>query len=453
MKNVLIVSYLWPPSSAVGSIRPSKLAKILSQHGWKTAIVTVNERYYEQLNESSQERNTNGDVIRTKCFGNPRLLYVWMKAKMFSWLGRENEFKASVLRGSVESRVGVEEDSFLSATRRLCLSLIYTPDEHQGWLPFAIPTCLKVVRRDSINCVISTGPPFSTHLVGLAVKKLSRIKWIAEFRDPWIGNEQRPSVLRSGLSDILNQKLEAAVIRNADRVTPAMTDHYRKSYSSFPDEKWVTITNGFEKQDFEELGFISRHPKFTISYLGSLIYARSPECFLRAAGELVREKAIPSRDLAIRFIGKCRYAEGRSVKEMAAEQGLQDMVEVIDFLPRREALKEMLRAHVLLLLATQQVLQVPGKAYEYLAAGAKILAITEEKGATADFINRVGACVAPPDDYTTIKTIIKAWYDDYKKEDHRTRSQSPAAQTVMGQYEWQQLGQQYADVLSSCCKL
>jgi hypothetical protein len=455
MKNVLIISYFWPPSGAVGAIRPSKLAKSLSLHDWTAVIVTVKERYYEQLNEGSQERDWNGVVIRTKCLGSPRLLYVWMKSRLFRLLGRVNEFEASVLKGSNHD-LGGGTASFLATGRRICLSLLHTPDEHQGWLPFAIPTCLKIIRRDSIECVISTGPPFSSHLVGLAVKKLTRIKWIAEFRDPWVGNEQRPSVLRSGLSNTLNQKLEAAVIRHADRlvcVTPAMTDHYRNAYSRLAAEKWVTITNGFQRQDFDALGPVARSPKFTISYLGSLVYARSPECLFHAVGELIRERAIPSEDLTIRFIGKCRYAEGRSVEAMAGDHGLQGIVEVIDFLPRLEALKEMLRAHVLLLLANQQALQVPGKAYEYLAAGAKILAVTEEKGATADFIKRVGGCVVPPDDHISIKKIIKSWYDNYKREGRLSETQTCADKSVMEQYEWRQLGRQYAEALDSCCGL
>jgi glycosyltransferase involved in cell wall biosynthesis len=451
MKNVLIISYFWPPSGAVGAVRPAKLAKVLSLHGWKAVIVTVKEQYYEQLNSAAEEQDWTDAVIRTKSFGNPRLLYVWMKSKFFRLAGRENEFKASVLRGSRDNKGGVKSDSFLSASKRFFLSLLHIPDEQQGWLSFAIASCLRALKSDSVKCVISTGPPFTSHLVGLFLKKVAEVRWVVEFRDPWSGNEQQPGIVRSAFSDFLNAKLEATVIRNADRivcVTPAMTNHYRTFYPKFAAEKWVTITNGFEKQDFEELGHVSHHPKFTISYLGSLIYARSPECLFRAVGELVEEEAIPLGDIAIRFIGKCRYAEGRAVEEMAAEHGLKDMVEVLDFLPRQEALKEMLRAHVLLLLANQQVLQVPGKAYEYLGAGANILAVTEEKGATADFVNQVGGCVAAPDDYKTIKGIIKSWYEDYKTGPSRT--QSPAAERVLDQYEWRQLGQQYADLLNSC---
>jgi glycosyltransferase involved in cell wall biosynthesis len=454
MKNVLIISYFWPPSGAVGAIRPAKLAKVLGLHGWKVIIVTVKEQYYEQLNTAAEKTRWTGAVIRTKSFGNPRLLYVWIKSKFFRLAGRENEFKASVLRGSRDNRGGVKSDSFLSGSKRFFLSLLHIPDEQQGWLSFAIASCLRALKSHSIKCVISTGPPFTSHLVGLFLKKVAGVRWVVEFRDPWSGNEQQPSIVRSTFSDFLNRKLEAAVIRNADRVvcvTPAMTNHYRRFYPNFAPEKWVTITNGFEKQDFKDLGHVSRHQKFTISYLGSLIYARSPECLFRAVGELVEAEAIPLGDIAIRFIGKCRYAEGRAVEEMAAEHGLKDIVEIVDFLPRRDALKEMLRAHVLLLLATQQVLQVPGKAYEYLGAGGKILAVTEEKGATADFINQIGGCVAAPDHYMTIKRIIKTWYDDHKRKGCLSETESWAEPSVMDQYEWRQLGQQYVDLLNSCC--
>jgi glycosyltransferase involved in cell wall biosynthesis len=455
MKNVLIISYFWPPSGAVGAIRPAKLAKVLGLHGWKAVIVTVKEQYYGQLNTAAEEQGWTGAVIRTKSFGNPRLLYVWIKSKVFSLAGREKEFKASVLRGSRDNKGGVKSDSILSRSKRSFLSLLHVPDEQQGWLSFAVASCLRALKSHSIKCVISTGPPFTSHLVGLFLKKVARVRWVVEFRDPWSGNEQQPSIVRSTCSDFLNAKLEAAVIRNADRVvcvTPAMTNHYRQSYPKLAAQKWVTITNGFEKKDFEDIGHVTRHPKFTISYLGSLIYARSPECLLRAVGELVEEQAIPVSDIAVRFVGQCRYAGGRSVEEMAAEHGLKDNVEVVDFLPRREALKEMLRAHVLLLLATQQVLQVPGKAYEYLAAGGKILAVTEEKGATADFINRVGGHVAAPDDHASFKRVINNWYLEYKREGS-SGTKSSADQAVMEQYEWRQLGQQYVKVLDSCCDL
>ncbi len=172
---------------------------------------------------------------------------------------------------------------------------------------------------------------------------------------------------------------------------------------------------------------------------------------MRAMGELLKEGTLEKDRLTIRFIGKCRYAVGKSVMEMAAQYGLEGIVEIKDLLPRSEALREMLSAHVLLLLATRQVLQVPGKAYEYIAAGGRILAETEPKGATADLIHRLGVgAVVPPGDHESIKRVLKAWYADYIVRDMGGGCELPPRSAALKEYEWTQLGIQYARVLEEC---
>ena len=47
----------------------------------------------------------------------------------------------------------------------------------------------KYIEKTSLNCLISSGPPHSMHLVGLKLKKTTNLKWIADFRDPWTGIE------------------------------------------------------------------------------------------------------------------------------------------------------------------------------------------------------------------------------------------------------------------------
>lgn len=37
----------------------------------------------------------------------------------------------------------------------------------------------------TIDTLITTGPPHSMHLIGLQLKELLPISWIADFRDPW----------------------------------------------------------------------------------------------------------------------------------------------------------------------------------------------------------------------------------------------------------------------------
>lgn len=457
MKHVLIITYHWPPDSSVGVVRVTKLAKYLSRLGWKPIIVTVREQYYEKKFTNMRSSDIGPSellVVRTRRLRNPRDLHLFVKGAIWKLLGCERQFKESVLRGTGGNEAEVKPQSLAKRAKRFVLSLLWTPDEVLGWLPFAVAQAVRAIRTYQAPCVISTGPPFTSHLVGLAVKKLCNISLIADFRDPWRENEQKPWWVKSALAEHINQWLEAKVMRNADRVvcvTPAMTEFYRQVYPGLPSEKWVTVTNGFDAEEWCQLGHVPRDRKFTISYVGIFEYARTPESLLRAVGDLAREGLFDGDRPAIRFIGNCRYAAGQSVEEMVAQQGLGGFVEFIELLPRPEALKAMMRSHVVVLLANQQKLQVPAKAYEYMAAGGHILAVTEEKGATADLIRRVpGGAVVHPGDHEGIKRLLKAWHAEYARQRSGECAEALSQNDIVKEYEWSELGERYALVLEEC---
>jgi glycosyltransferase involved in cell wall biosynthesis len=443
MKSVLIIAYSWPPDNCVGSLRPAYLAKQLAEHGWQPIVVTVREDYYEYLDPRRAVNPGNALVMRTRCLPNPRSLYLEAKKTLFAVLGWQRRFDEIMLRGR-ECQEQQGSESSLGGVKRHLLSLLYTPDECQGWIPPGVIASLKAIRRHRIECMISTGPPFSAHLVGLTVKILARVPWIADFRDPWSFNEQRPPYLKSSLSDSIERRLEARVMERANSVvtvTPAMTEQYRRLYPRVSD-KCMTITNGYDGDEFRALEHIVPSGKFTVTYLGRFDYSRSPQHLLHAIGALKKEGVFKD-SLVVKFIGRCRWAAGASVEDMIRENGLEEIVHFTDMLPRVEALREMLSAHVLVLLANEQKHQVPGKAYEYLAARRRILCMTEEDGATADLIRHynLGAVVSP-NDVDGVKRVLARWY---------TECQEPPAASADPQasiaYEWATLGSQYASLL------
>ena len=411
-------------------------------------MLTVQKKYYEQVDPAEADGPTEARVFRTRCLRHPRELYVWAKAFFYKLAGRQREVQESVRRGVISTR-----DRNLgrkAAAKRLVLSVLYTPDEYWGWLPFAVARSIVILRRYRINTIISTGPPFTAHLIGLTLKMLYPISWVADFRDPWSPNPQKPDELQSRLSNWLDHRFEAAVVRRADRVvcvTPAMTEAYRKRYPALPAEKWATISNGFDAEEFRSLRAGGRPREFTISYLGSIEYSRNPEPLLKAMGELLKEGAMAREDVRIKLIGKCRYAVGLSVESMIQEYGLEGVVQLIDLLPRPDALREMVKSDVLVLLANDQPLQVPGKAYEYLAAGPAILVLTGE-GATADLIRKVGGgAIVGPADAAGIKQVLKKWHGAFKSSLSSGASQQRRPLGVIDEYEWQHLGARYSALL------
>jgi glycosyltransferase involved in cell wall biosynthesis len=313
---------------------------------------------------------------------------------------------------------------------------------------------ISTIKAHRISHVITSGPPFTTHLIGLVLKKWKgkHIRWIADFRDPWVANEQRTAHVTTSVSNYFNRLLEMQVITNADKVvcvTPSMTDWYRKRYPLVSDSVWQTITNGFESKEFNEIKLDRVRKRFTISYIGSIEYERSPVGLFRAVSELCREGVVDNRRISINFVGKCGAVEGRTITELIRQWNLEGIVQLMGLIPRSEALREMKSSHVLLLLANAQRLQVPGKAYEYMAAGPFILAVTEEHGATADFIRRVGGgAIVSSNDHQTLKAVLHNCYGEFIRRPLETINYGvsrPA--TILNEYAWNHLGERYARIL------
>lgn len=452
-RRVLVITYNWPPDASVGGVRPLKVATQLRANGWEPIVLTVKDQYYGKLDPSSSRLDSEFVTIRTGCLPTFPNMYLALRS-WFRWFlpgPAPQSSGPSVSEPTYEKANGPRRDSTL---RRMLLSLMYTPDEYIGWLPFAVMHAWMAMRRYDIACVVSTGPPFTAHIAALCMKRLFRVPWIAEFRDPWASSTTRPAEITSRLSTWLDSRLERAVINRADRVvcvTPATTGWYRSLYAHLPSHHWETITNGFTAQEFGAATGAPNPSKFTISYLGALDYGRSPELLFRAVQELSREGILNQDHLSIRFVGVCHDVRGRSMMELVNAYGLNTVVTLAGTVPRHEALNEMRCSHVLLLLVENQQISVPAKTYEYIGAGRRILAITEKDGATADVLRRVGGGIISPGDIGEMKRVLHTWYHEYRCGDYKGLEHNEQFKLAAYEYEWSCLGRQYAALIESVC--
>jgi glycosyltransferase involved in cell wall biosynthesis len=288
----------------------------------------------------------------------------------------------------------------------------------------------------------------------MVLKQVHGIAWIADFRDPWSWHDDfRPHFL---WSDKINSKLEALAIRRADSVvcvSPGVTREYSHRYPFEPEEKWVTITNGFDLEEFRTLGQVDRAKHFTISYAGSLAYGRSPMVVLRAIAELIAESAIDPNRVRVRFFGHCENVEGRPLASIIEELGLGQVAEVAPLIPRVQVLRELLRSHVLLLIAATQRHSISAKLFEYLAARRPILAIAVE-GASTDILDRLGAGrVVAPDDLLGAKEALRSWYAEFVATGDCQMRADAREPDAMLEFEWSRLGIRYAELISRVAAL
>jgi len=433
--TVLFVSYHFPPSMEMGAQACAQIARYLPRYGWSPVVLTVKERYAE-LAGDALEAEFPGRVVRTGLLPHPLAIYRGLKSR----------FRTD-RHGTTRSDDGPVHRGRL---RRWLLSLLLAGDDYTGWIVPASLAGLRISRNRQVQHLLTSGPPWTCHLVGLVVARLTGLPWTAHFRDPWTQVQGKPAM--SDASRRIDASLERAIVTQAQSVVCVTEQHaeaMRRVYVGLPPEKFTTIPNGFDGGEWTglEAGAVASaaRPYFVITYSGQLFRGRDPSPVFRALRALVEAGDIDATRVRVEIVGWSDLGRERPVAEMAKECGLADCVVVCGPLSRSEALRTLTRSNLLLLLAAGLTAQVPGKTYEYLRAGRPILALTGS-GAVADLLRATGgASVVDPQDVAGIAQAIREAYRRWSEG----RPLPGAAPDLVARYDRRVLAERFAELFSA----
>jgi glycosyltransferase involved in cell wall biosynthesis len=248
---------------------------------------------------------------------------------------------------------------------------------------------------------VTTSPPSSVHLVGAAVKRATGIPWVADLRDSVVAHPHRHAerllVRAKEQGEHAVAKLIGSYADTIVCVSDAIAEEMRERK---PAGEVLTIANGSDFDDFAGLEHRAVE-RFRITHAGSFFGKRDPRPFLTALHD-------SGLDIVARFLGDFRSTD----REWAAELGLGDRLELIDYAPRRRSLELQRDSEALLLLIPEAGGRgkgvLSGKVFEYLAAERPILAAVPPDGAAAKLLEETGAAViAPPDDSAALRTALE----------------------------------------------
>lgn len=431
MKKVLIVTYYFPPSGGPGVQRVLKFVKYLPQFGWHPVVLTVQDGDYPARDESLlDEIPSDATVYRTKIF-EPYQLYRKLTGKPANApVDVENIPQGQRRKSAAESIA-----SFVRST-------FFIPDARIGWYPYAVPAGIEIIKREKIDALYSSSPPYTTAIIAQQLQRKTGVPWLAGFRDPWTGFLSTPK--RWWFPRAIDRHLEQSVFRDADAVEAAWRGILKDITKKFPDidcEKLFYLPNGFDSDDYPALQRPSSE-EFTVTYTGSMYGKRNPETFLRAVEELVREGKIHATKIRLKFIGRF----GSEVIEMLQSSPLHESIKVVSYLPHSKSVKELLRADALLLVVdeadgSEEI--VPGKAFEYIGARRPIIALAPE-GAIAELIRETqSGYVARNRDIVGIKSAFLECYTKYGYHRHEFQPDKSA----MTKYERKEITRQLATLL------
>ncbi len=404
--RVLLVHFQFPPSGDVGAQITAKFAKYLPDFGWEPYVLTAKERYYTCTDPTTVQDIRRWDLVRrTGMIPHPRYGYLALKAFLRRW--RDDDGSSQGLPSSRTSRSGL---------RRTMISLLTVPDDLTGWIPQAVIGGLHLIKKNRIDRLFSSGPPWTNHLVAYILRRVTSLPWAACFEDPWgIGLPTLAADESSAMSIHIRRRLERAVVTSAEGIICLNDFHRNVMTANFPDlpaGKFVTIPNGYDPDDFRDADATRTTPppdRFVLTYTGSIYYNRTPRHLFLAVRRLIDRGVACPKSLLIQFIGRCALAEGQSVRKMVEDHGLTDVIRLSPMIAQGEAIRAMQGSHLLLVLAHDWVLQIPAKVYQYARAGRPILALAPE-GATADFVRRSGAgVVVDPFDVEQIAAALEQY--------------------------------------------
>jgi glycosyltransferase involved in cell wall biosynthesis len=266
----------------------------------------------------------------------------------------------------------------------------------------------KLVKENSYDVIISSGFPFTCHIIGFFLKRFSGGKpWIADYGDPWVNN---PSFPLPKWRSSIDKKIESKILRYANRLiftTDKTKEHYLNLYPFLKSEDINVITQGFSHKEFSE-SMPERTDKFRIVYTGSFYKDGEPFIFFDALKRVKQNW----KDIEVIIVGNMPNDE---YKRYAENSGLSESVQFIGFVPNKRAISLQKGASVLLLIGHGRGIQVPGKTYEYIAAKRPILSIKMDSADITSFIvDRFKRGISVENDPLKISQAIIDLYNSWK---------------------------------------
>ncbi len=378
MKKILIITYYWPPSGGSGVQRWMYFAKHLPEFGIQPYILTVDEKKasYKFIDRTLESKVAGLNVYKTNTLEPLR-------------------FYSKILGGDGQKNIplgfsGEEKPNLFQKLSRYVRGNFFIPDARVGWNKFALYKAKEIIKNNSISTVITTGPPHSTHLIGLILKQELNVKWIADFRDPWTEIYYNKLLYRSSSSVKKDTGLEYKVLDNADMILtigPSLKEHLQHRLKKNLD-KFYFIYNGYDAEAFDEIIHNKEKEKFTICHIGILSESQPITPFIESLNKLINENYELKKILKLQFVGRVSPSIIREVREKLP--GAE--IELIEYLPHKKSLEYMMNADLLfnsLAEMENSKLLISGKLMEYIATGNPILCLGNPEGDAAKLLEEV----------------------------------------------------------------
>ncbi len=371
LKKVIIITYYWPPSGGSGVQRFLYFTKYLREFGWEPIIFTVENGAYSIYDEKLvSEIPKDIEVIKRKAW-EPNQLF-----KAFTGRKKTASIDSSIFKD--------KKKSILNNLAIWIRGNFFIPDARMFWIKPSVKTLNKYLESNTVDAIISTSPPQSTHLIAKNVSSKNNIPWLADFRDPWTDIGYFNDLKLGKRAKKKHLKLEKAVMTTANSLV-TVSKVWQKDFEKIREKAVDYIPNGYEPQQTES-NVVPNENLFTWSYVGVLTDDREPTILWEEIEKLYQSNSEFASKFNLRFVGNISPNIQKNIKKY--EFGKQ--VTFKGNIPKNELHDVFASSNVLLLIGIPNVRGVlPGKVFEYLNSKKIIFNISEENSEAEYFLTKV----------------------------------------------------------------
>jgi glycosyltransferase involved in cell wall biosynthesis len=380
-RRLLLVSYHFPPSNMVASLRSYSFAKYLAQAGYEVVVVAM-DTSGSGMDQSLNLDCSGFEVVRVPP-GRIGVKHIDYYRRAAAGAGPK-ALAREMLNRAVQTAARI---------KNLCLGNLLTPED--CWFARALRVARDLAAQRGFDVLLTSHGPISCHLVGLLLKREhADLFWVADYRDPWCNNANLAAPVWP--FTLLQSLVEEKVNRKADHLTTVshpLVEDYFEGYRG----KVSVIENGYFPEEVASKAPASspaaekRAGCFICAHTGTFYpgsYRVAP--LLQALSLLFRAGFFDDSSFELRS-----YGSNADDLRRALKSELEGVVKIFAPVSREQSLEIQRGATALLFFSSDDPRYrgvYSSKIFEYLASGRPIVVIGNGEGnCAAELVREAGA--------------------------------------------------------------
>jgi hypothetical protein len=406
MVPLLVVTPFFAPQSHAAVFRAYKLAKLLPSLGYRPFVVTVDTNYdYHEDESLSLALPPEVMVVRARHIEpTPRGL------ELALGLGDRRFGRARNAESNPPSSAsGPAPRSLKKELRQLVThGLLRIPDRHWTWYWPALAAARRLIREHDIRVVLTSQDPFTSYLIGLALKA-DGLKWVADLRDPpthcRLMHSSYPWVFA------LQREIERRAMLTADAVTVAAAS-ISLALTEFHDVDLTGRAHFIPTGVDESLlgrGEVLAAPERIILFSGEYLPYYGDK-FLRCFALALRDPEVARLGYRLVFAGRTDVNRPR-LAPLLARHGLEAHTSFQEHQPQQDLYALLRRSEFALLPlgALSRWWCLPAKLVDHLALQKPVIAVVPDPSEARTRLTEAGLGIfLDGDDERATATLVRA---------------------------------------------